>query len=218
MSGLLRPATCGLLLKFKVQRAMTILLVLASYALGCFTAAYYLVRLRTGLDIRTMGSGTVGARNAGRVLGRAGFAATFAIDVAKGALAVAAAGALGVAPWGVMLAAIAVVAGHIWPAQLRFHGGKGLATALGAMLVYDYRIVVVVALLCVVIYAVLRKVTLSLLIAIALTPPALVGLGWPAVTSIGLLVLATLILLAHRANLRAQLGEVRLYLEKHDAG
>ena len=165
-----------------------------------------------------MGSGTVGARNAGRVLGRAGFAATFAIDSAKGALAVAVAGALGSAPWAVMLAAIAVVAGHIWPAQLRFHGGKGLATARGAMLVYDYRVIMIVALLGILAYAVLRKVTLSLLIAIALTPLTLFALGWPAVTSIGLLLLATLILLAHRTNLRAQLGELRPYPEKHDAG
>jgi glycerol-3-phosphate acyltransferase PlsY len=197
---------------------MTVLLVIASYALGCFTAAYYLVRLRTGPDIRTLGSGTVGARNAGRTLGRAGFAATFAIDVAKGAMAVGAAQALGVTPWAVMLAAIAVVAGHIWPAQLGFHGGKGLATALGAMLVYDYRTVLAVVILGLLIYIALRKLTLSLLAAITLTPAAAFGLGWPPVTSIGLLVLAALLVLAHRKNLRAQLGELRLFPEKRDAG
>ena len=197
---------------------MTVLLVLASYVLGCFTAAYYLVRLRTGQDIRTMGSGTVGARNAGRTLGRAGFAATFAIDVAKGALAVGVARALGAAPWVVMLAAIAVVAGHIWPVQLKFHGGKGLATALGAMLVYDYRVVVVVVILGLLVYVMFRRVTLSLLAAIVLTPGALFGLGWPAISWIGLLALAMLILFAHRKNLRVQLSELRPYPEKHDAG
>jgi glycerol-3-phosphate acyltransferase PlsY len=201
-----------------MEPAMAVLLVLASYLLGCFTTAYYLVRLRTGQDIRTLGTGTVGARNAGRALGRAGFAATFALDVLKGALAVGVAQALGVAPWAVMLAAIAVVAGHIWPAQLRFHGGKGLATALGAMLVYDYRVVVVVVILGLLMYIVLRKVTLSLLAAIALTPAALLGLGWPAISWIGLLVLAALLVFAHRKNLRAQLGELRPYPEKHDAG
>jgi len=197
---------------------MIVSLVLASYVLGCFTAAYYLVRLRTGQDIRTLGTGTVGARNAGRVLGRTGFAATFAIDVAKGALAVGAAQALGVVPWATMLAAVAVVVGHIWPAQLGFHGGKGLATALGAMLVYDYRVVVVVVILGLLIYVMLRKVTLSLLAAIALTPAVLFGLGWPTVSSIGLLVLAALLIFAHRKNLRAQLGELRPYPEKRDAG
>jgi glycerol-3-phosphate acyltransferase PlsY len=214
----LELAACGLSLQFEVEPAMIVLLVLASYALGCFTAAYYLVRLRTGQDIRTMGSGTVGARNAGRTLGRAGFAVTFAIDVAKGALAVGVAQALGVLPWAVMLAAIAVVAGHIWPAQLGFHGGKGLATALGAMLVYDYRVVVVVVVLGLLMYAIFRKVTLSLLAAMALTPVTLFALGWPAISWIGLLVLAALIIIAHRKNLRAELSELRPYPEKHDAG
>jgi acyl phosphate:glycerol-3-phosphate acyltransferase len=206
------------LLKFNVEPAMMVLLVLASYILGCFTAAYYLVRLRTGQDIRTLGSGTVGARNAGRTLGRAGFAATFALDVAKGALAVGIAQAFRAAPWVVMLAAVAVVAGHIWPAQLKFHGGKGLATALGAMLVYDYRVVVVVVIMGLLMYVVLRKVTLSLLAAIVLTPAVLFGLGWPAISWAGLLALAVLILVAHRKNLRVQLGELRPYTEKHDAG
>jgi acyl phosphate:glycerol-3-phosphate acyltransferase len=196
---------------------MIVLLVLASYLLGCFTAAYYLVRLRTGQDIRGMNTGTVGARNAGRVLGRAGFAITFALDVAKGALAVGAARALGMENWAMMLAAIAVVAGHIWPAQLRFHGGKGLATALGALLVYDYRIIVAVVLMGLLIYGLLRMVTLSLLAAIALAPLILIGLGWPAISAIGLLVLAALILFAHRHTLRAQLSQLRPHPERHDA-
>jgi acyl phosphate:glycerol-3-phosphate acyltransferase len=196
---------------------MIVLLVLASYLLGCFTAAYYLVRLRTGQDIRGMNTGTVGARNAGRVLGRAGFAITFALDVAKGALAVGAARALGMENWAMMLATIAVVAGHIWPAQLRFHGGKGLATALGALLVYDYRIIVAVVLMGLLMYGLLRMVTLSLLAAIALAPLILIGLGWPAISAIGVLVLAALILFAHRHTLRAQLSQLRPHPERHDA-
>ena len=63
--------------------------VLTSYCLGCFTAGYYWVRSRTGLDIRQQGSGSVGARNAGRVLGPGAFLVTFLLDFGKGALAVA---------------------------------------------------------------------------------------------------------------------------------
>ncbi len=103
-----------------------------AYALGCFNTGYYLVRARTGRDLREQGSGTAGATNTGRVLGRRGFIAAMLGDVLKGVLAVAC--ALWLAPDTVAapLAAVAVVAGHIHPAQLGFRGGKGLATTFGA--------------------------------------------------------------------------------------
>src|SRR5215471_21160341 len=63
---------------------------LFAYVLGCFTAGYYLVRLLAEVDIREIGSGSVGARNVSRVLGRPGFFLTVLFDSAKGALAVAA--------------------------------------------------------------------------------------------------------------------------------
>ena len=62
--------------------------MLAAYGLGCLTTGYYLVRLRTGQDIRGLGSGSVGARNVGRILGKSGFFITLAGDSGKGALAV----------------------------------------------------------------------------------------------------------------------------------
>src|SRR5579859_7966679 len=105
----------------------------ASYLLGCFTSGYYFVRWRLGQDIRDSGSGNVGARNVGRLLGAPGFLATTAADVAKGMLAV----------WLALefthdfrlagLAMLTVVLGHIWPVQLGFRGGKGVATSIGAL-------------------------------------------------------------------------------------
>jgi acyl phosphate:glycerol-3-phosphate acyltransferase len=108
---------------------------LAAYALGCFTTGYYLVRWRTGRDIREVGSGSVGARNVGRLLGWRGFLATVLGDFGKGALAVWAARQFTTDDRLVALAMPAVVAGHLWPAQLRFRGGKGMAAALGALLI-----------------------------------------------------------------------------------
>jgi len=110
-----------------------ILCVLASYLIGCFAAAYYWTRWRTGADIRRFGSGTVGARNAGRVLGASGFAATFLLDFGKGALTTLAAIALQLRPEIVVACAVAVAAGHDWPVQLGFRGGKGIAVSFGIL-------------------------------------------------------------------------------------
>ena len=120
---------------------------LFSYLLGCFTTGYYLVRARLGRDIRALGSGSVGARNVGRVLGRLGFSVTLAGDFGKGAFVMWAAPHFTTDGRLLGLAMLAVVVGHIWPAQLRFHGGKGVATSLGALLLYDYHLAVAFAIL-----------------------------------------------------------------------
>jgi len=107
------------------------LIVALAYVLGCMNAGYYLLRWRDGRDIRDQGSGNAGAKNVGRLLGRQAFLLTFALDAAKGALAVTVAQywAPAMVPW----CALAVVAGHVWPVQLGGRGGKGVATALGAL-------------------------------------------------------------------------------------
>src|SRR4029079_15020497 len=104
----------------KGEAMLVALAVLASYLIGGFCAAYYLVRVARSADIRTLGSGNAGARNAGRILGAPGFLLALLLDAAKGALAVLATARLvpGIGP--ATLALIAVVAGHIWPAQLAF--------------------------------------------------------------------------------------------------
>src|SRR4051812_39893298 len=95
-------------------------IALCAYLLGCFTAGYYLVRMRTGLDIREVGSGSVGARNVSRVLGAGGFLLTLLCDFGKGALAVWAARHYVPDERLAALAMVAVVIGHIWPLPLRF--------------------------------------------------------------------------------------------------
>jgi glycerol-3-phosphate acyltransferase PlsY len=182
--------------------------ILASYCLGCFTAAYYWVRYRAGLDLRTCGSGNVGARNAGRILGPAGFTLTFLLDFAKGALAVAGALYFGLSGEAVIASLLAVVMGHIWPMQLRFHGGKGVATSIGALLVYDPLIVLMLVAVCLPALAVVRNFTLSGLLAFALSPLAvfLWGLGNEATAAMSFL--AIVVLLAHRKNIREEFTRI----------
>src|SRR5262249_38527769 len=103
------------------------------YVLGCLTTGYYSVRLRTDQDIRDIGSGSVGARNVGRVLGWPAFWVTLLGDFAKGVAAVWVAQHFTTDYRLVALALIAVVVGHVWPAQLRFHGGNGIPPSLGGL-------------------------------------------------------------------------------------
>ena len=182
--------------------------ILASYLIGCFTAGYYWMRWRTGQDIRQTGSGSVGARNVGRALGASGFAATFLLDAAKGAVAVAGAGWLQVRPAVVITSMVAVVMGHNWPVQLRFRGGKGIATSLGALVAYDPLIVLCLAVIFLPLVALLRSVTLSGLLALALGPLAVwrAGLGTAEVAATSALALLTLI--THRRKIREQIDRV----------
>jgi acyl phosphate:glycerol-3-phosphate acyltransferase len=183
--------------------------VVAAYLLGCLTAGYYWVQFRAGRDVRGAGSGSTGATNVGRVLGRPGFAITFLWDCAKGVLAVWLAGGDPTHPAFPMLAALGVVAGHIWPIQLGFRGGKGIAPALGAMLLWDYRALAVFGVLMGGCLGVMRHFTLAGLAACALTPLALFASGrFEPTTGIGVLGLAVMILVAHRHNIRDELGKL----------
>jgi glycerol-3-phosphate acyltransferase PlsY len=179
------------------------LAIIASYILGCFTTGYYLVRLHTGRDIRGLGSGSVGGRNVGRVLGWGGFAVTVGGDFAKGVLAVGGAHALGFGEGTVLLVLLAVVIGHVWPVQLGFRGGKGIATTLGALGVYDLFVFISILVLLPCIYAVRRNFVTSGLMAITIAPGASLILGQSLITATGLFALTVIILVAHRKNIYA---------------
>lgn len=175
--------------------------VLGAYLLGCFTTGYYLVRTIKDLDIRTLGSGSVGARNVGRVLGRTGFLVTTLGDGLKGALAVWLAHHFFAGDRVAIIALLAVVAGHIWPVQLRFGGGKGVATSVGALLLYDWRLVVVYAAVFACGVAVARKTVLPGLFAFVCLPAAGFWLHRDGFELTALTSLAAMIAFAHRTNL-----------------
>ena len=182
-------------------------IALAAYLLGCFTTGYYLVRLRLGQDLRGLGSGSVGARNVGRQLGWQGFLLTVLGDCSKGALAVWAARHFTTDDRLVLVAMVAVVVGHVWPVQLLFRGGKGMATSLGALIIYDYNLALVFALLFAAAFAVLRKTVLPGLFALACLPLMNWYLAHRPAELVGTSVLAGVVLLAHRRNLVAELSQ-----------
>ena len=179
-----------------------------SYVLGCFSTGYYLVRKRTGQDIRELGSGSTGARNAGRALGRGGFLLTMAGDLAKGGLAVWLALALTGNDRVELLAWLAVVAGHVWPAPLGFRGGKGVSTSLMGLLVYDWRLALIYCLVFAAGTAVARRPVAISLAGFALLPWAGWWLGKEPAQIWGISVLAGMVILAHHRNVVEGLAEL----------
>jgi len=120
----------------------SLLIVSAAYFLGSIPVGYVLVRLFRGQDIRSVGSGNIGATNVLRTGSKALGAATFLLDVLKGCAAVWMGAALAallphsIGPCNAeALAALCAVLGHMYPVWLRFKGGKGVATGFGVFLV-----------------------------------------------------------------------------------
>jgi glycerol-3-phosphate acyltransferase PlsY len=181
-----------------------LLAVGTAYAIGCLTAGYYLVRWRTGQDIRVVGSGGVGAKNVGRILGLWGFAATFLLDFAKGVAALALARSSSLDPWVLPIVILAVVAGHTWPLQLGFRGGKGIATSLGALAVYDLSALLILGGLSALFYGLLRNYVVAGLLAFSLLPMGAWFFEPRLIRSLVYLALAGLLLFNHRQNLRQE--------------
>jgi glycerol-3-phosphate acyltransferase PlsY len=108
------------------------MLLVAAYLLGSIPTAFLLVRLLGRGDVRTIGSGNVGATNALRAAGWRAALVVLLIDVAKGALAVGVMRQATDAPTWAAAAGLVAVVGHCFPVWLAFSGGKGVATAVGA--------------------------------------------------------------------------------------
>lgn len=110
------------------------LYVLFSYLVGSILTGYLLIKYKYGADIRLLGSGTIGARNAGRLYGIGGFCITFIGDAAKGALVMGMAKYVHPSLSYSLLVLLAVLLGHLYPLFLSFRGGKGMSTFCGGAL------------------------------------------------------------------------------------
>lgn len=175
-----------------------IVVIISAYLVGGVSVGYYAVRYLLKKDIRNLGSGSIGARNVGRFLGRRWMIIVFLDDFAKGALAVGVAYALDISLILPQLTMIAVVIGHVWPVQLGFRGGRGISTTIGAVLVFNYLIMLIIAGITALIYLITRKFIISGLLAIALSPFITLALQVPIGDIITLGVLVCIILFTHR--------------------
>ena len=108
--------------------------LILGYLLGSIPSGWLAGHWLKGIDLRELGSGSTGATNVLRQVGKGPAMVVFLIDVGKGAAAVLIARALGLGDWIQVLAGLTALAGHIWPMWLNFKGGKAVATGFGMFL------------------------------------------------------------------------------------
>ena len=181
-----------------------ILLALAlAFVLGSIPFSQLVARFR-GIDLRSVGSGNIGATNLARALGYGAGALGLLLDALKGAAAVLLARALpgdASTPAIQSLAAVLSVAGHAFTPWLRFRGGKGVATGAGAFAVLAPWATLCAALVFAVVVSLGRMVSLASVLAAAALPVAAYFLGAPRPAIAAAAAVAALVVARHRDNL-----------------
>jgi len=182
---------------------MPLLAIVAAYLIGGIPFGYLVVKWTTGADVRSSGSGNIGATNVLRTTGRSAGIVTLLLDIAKGAVAVWLAGKLtaGNINW-MSAAALAVMAGHAFPVFLRFKGGKAVASFIGAYLVLAPMPMFAVLIVFIGVVAVTRHVSLGSVLAAGMFPLAVWMFMQPPLSLVGAsIVSGAFIIYRHRANL-----------------
>lgn len=175
--------------------------VLFGYLAGSVPFAFLLAR-RAGIDVRLAGSGNVGAANVLRTTGARRAMAVMALDVAKGAAAVAVVHLAAGGAWLAALTGAAAIVGHIYPVWLRFHGGKGVAVAAGVFSVLSPIATGIAASTFLLTVWTTRYVSLGSMAATVALPPAAWWAGAPRAVVAVAAATGVLILFRHRSNLR----------------
>ncbi len=152
----------------------------AGYLIGSIPSGVLLARLFGWPDPRVHGSGHTGALNVSRGAGKGALAIVLLADAAKGLVAVLIAPLLWNNPWAVTAAGIAAVIGHNWPVWLRFKGGMGLATGIGAAISLAWPVVLIAAVsLAIIRFLIIRHSPRATIAASFTIPAALWLLGYP---------------------------------------
>ena len=178
-----------------------VLLLVVAYLLGSVPFGVLVARARGGVDLRRVGSGSIGATNVLRAVGKGAAALTLLGDIGKGAAAVGLGRWFSVSPTVLAMIALAAVVGHLLPVFAGFRGGKGVATTLGVILATMPAVGGLLLLIWLAVAAIWRYSSLAALVASAALPilawlldgrPPMVGL------SVALLLI---VLVRHRENI-----------------
>jgi glycerol-3-phosphate acyltransferase PlsY len=164
-----------------------------SYLVGCVCFGYYITRYLTGVSLKEIGSHSLGATNVSRVLGKKGFLGTFILDFLKGYFIVSLATYLNFP--------LLVVAGHIWPIQLGFKGGKGISTFLGTIIAINIQLAVTVLIAFSLLFLVVRKFSISGIISFITIPIFLYFKEYAYLCVFLSILQIVIIFIAHRQNI-----------------
>lgn len=186
-----------------IQLLATLIL---AYIIGSIPTGYLIVKAKTGQDIRTIGSGSTGATNVKRVLGKNWFFIVMALDAIKGALPVilaqlfvTAGVSLGLAP---VIAAVAVIIGHSKSCFLGFKGGKSVASGVGTILALNWMVGLIIAVIWGIITYATKYVSVGSMIALFISPFLMYFLGAPIAYVAYCALGAVYIIYLHRENIK----------------
>jgi len=182
-----------------------ILFIVLAYLIGSIPTGFLIVKAKTGQDIRTIGSGSTGATNVKRVLGKKWFFIVMILDAIKGALPIVLARACHLADHlGIVetLCAVAVIIGHSKPIFLQFKGGKSVASGVGTILALNWIAGIIIALIWGTITYISKYVSLGSIIALGLSPFIMFFLKSPIGYVIYCAIAGVYIIYLHRENIK----------------
>ncbi len=182
-----------------------LLFILLAYLIGSIPTGFIIVKLFKNIDIRTVGSGSTGATNVKRVMGKNWFFIVMILDAIKGALPVILAtlfvskfSNIGLCP---VLAAIAVILGHSKSIFLNFTGGKSVASGVGTILALNWQVGLMVFLIWSIIAWFSKYISLASMIALLLSPILMYLFKQPIAYILYTLLGAIYIVYLHRENI-----------------
>ena len=184
-----------------------LLAAIIAYLTGSIPTGYIIVKAKTDKDIRTIGSGSTGATNVKRVLGKKWFFIVMLLDALKGAIPVVIAEIiakfisddLGILA---VVASIFVIIGHSKPVFLQFKGGKSVASGVGTILALNIFVGLIIAVVWGTITYLTRYVSVGSIIAIALSPVLMYVFKAPICYTIYCLIAGIYIIYLHRENIK----------------
>ena len=182
---------------------ITFIIAFISYVIGSFPTGYLIVKIKTGQDIRQVGSGSTGATNVKRVLGKKWFFIVMLLDAIKGMAPVLLTRYLFNDSFGILpvIAAICVILGHSKPLFLQFKGGKSVASGIGTLIALNPLVGIITAVIWGIITYITKFVSVGSIIAVSVSPILMYIFHKPIFYILYCITAAIYIIYLHRQNI-----------------